>query len=178
MSPDVLHIIVKITIFWVLFLILHFSYDWIKTPFVAVFSGTNESFMQHAKIGFLAYTLASVVEFFVWGTQAANPGSFVYARVVTSMALPWVMFIVYYTAPAFYGKPMPTIPLEIVYANIILLVIGVILALFEPGLETITYSLRGEIILWVLWVLGFVEMVIFTFRPPWADFFRSDFQKK
>jgi len=176
MSPTVLHIIIKIVIFWVIFLILHFSYDWVKNPVVAVFSGTNESFMQHAKIGFLAYSLACVAEYFLWGIQSAAPGSFLYARVVTSMALPWVMFIVYYTAPAFYGKPMPTIPLEIVYANIILLVIGVILALFEPDLETITYSLRSGIILWTLWVLGFVEMVIFTFRPPWADFFRSDFK--
>lgn len=175
MSPFTLHIIIKLVIFWVLFLILHFSYDWVKNPVVAVFSGTNESFMQHAKIGFFAYALASVTEFFLWGSQAANPESFLYARVVTSMALPWVMFIVYYTAPAFYGKPMPTIPLEIVYANIILLVIGLILALFEPGLETITYSLHGKIILWALWILGFAEMVIFTFRPPWADFFRSDF---
>jgi hypothetical protein len=52
MSPAVLHIIIKIVIFWVLFLILHFSYDWVKRPIVAVFSGTNESFMQHAKIAF------------------------------------------------------------------------------------------------------------------------------
>jgi len=178
MTPTVLHIIIKIVIFWVLFLILHFSYDWIKNPIVAVFSGTNESFMQHAKIGFVAYSLASVVEFFLWGNQPGNPGSFLYSRMITSLALPWVMFIVYYIAPAFYGKPMPTIPLEIVYANIILLIIGVILASFEAGLATITFSTRSGIILWILWVLGFVEMAIFTFRPPWADFFRSDFNGK
>ncbi|GAP21455.1 hypothetical protein [Leptolinea tardivitalis] len=178
MSPAVLHIIIKIVIFWVLFLILHFSYDWVKRPIVAVFSGTNESFMQHAKIGFLAYSLASVAEYFLWSTQISNPVSFLYSRVITSMVLPWVMFIVYYIAPAFYGKPMPTIPLEIIYANIILLIIGVILSSFEPGLEMINYSTRGEITLWVLWIIGFTEMVIFTFRPPWADFFRSDFPEK
>jgi hypothetical protein len=178
MSPITIHIIIKIIIFWVLFLLLHFSYDWFKNPVIAVISGTNESFMQHAKIGFLAYSLASLAEFLLWGNQLANPRSFIDSRILTSLILPWVMFIVYYIAPAFYGKAMPTIPLEIIYANIVLLVIGVLLALFENNLGNVIFSPHNEMVLWGLWALGFVEMAIFTFRPPWADFFRSDFSAK
>lgn len=50
------------------------------------------------------------------------------------------MFTIYYIAPAFYGKPMPSIPLEIIYANVVLLIIGVILAFFEKDLEKISFT--------------------------------------
>jgi hypothetical protein len=166
-------IIVKVLIFWGLFLILHFAYDWMQNPIIAVFSGINESFLQHAKIGFISYSIASLIEFFVYGKKTEQPRAFFYSRVFTSMILPWVMFAVYYIAPAFYGRPMPTIPLEIIYANIVLLIIGVILALFELDLEKISFSRFNRIILLILWALCLVEMVLFTFQLPWVDFFRE-----
>jgi hypothetical protein len=166
-------ILVKVLIFWGLFLILHFAYDWFQNPVVAVFSGINESFLQHAKIGFISYSAASLIEFFMYGKKTGQPREFFYSRVFTSMILPWVMFAVYYIAPAFYGRPMPTIPLEIIYANIVLLIIGVIQALFELDLQKIPFSRSNRIILLILWVLCLVEMVLFTFQIPWVDFFRE-----
>ncbi len=166
-------IIVKVLIFWVLFLILHFAYGWFPNPVVAVFSGINESFLQHAKIGFISYSIASVIEYFLYGKASKSPGDFFFARVLTSLILPWIMFAVYYIAPAFYGKPMPTIPLEIIYANIVLLIIGVILAEFERDLKTTSFSAFNRVILPVLWALCLVEMVMFTFQIPWVDFFRE-----
>lgn len=83
------------------------------------------------------------------------------------------MFTIYYIAPAFYGKPMPSIPLEIIYANVVLLIIGVILAFFEKDLEKISFTRFNQIVLLILWGLCLVEMVIFTFHLPWVDFFRD-----
>jgi hypothetical protein len=166
-------VLIKLAIFWVSFLIFHFAYSWFPVPAIAVFSGTNESIMQHAKIGFFAYSFASLLEYFIWGRKQPNSSSFFDARILTSVVFPWIMFIVWCMAPAFYGKPMPTIPAEIIYANITLLMIGAILAIFEKDLSKIKYSKTARIILRVLWIIGMLEMVVFTFNLPWADFFRG-----
>lgn len=172
MSTLAVHILLKLAIFWALFLVLHFSYQWFPRPVMAVFSATCESLMQHAKIGFFAWSIASLVEYLIWGSGAAGPGGFLSSRLLSSVIMPWIMFIIWYTAPAFYGKPMPTVVAEIIYANIAILMIGAILALLETNLVTVAFTGPITIILGICWVLGMLEMVIFTFRPPWADFFR------
>jgi hypothetical protein len=173
MSKKTSQIVIKLAIFWGAFLIFHFAYSWFPVSAVAVISGTNESIMQHAKIGFFAYSLASLVEYFIWGRKLPNSSSFFDARILTSVIFPWIMFIVWCMAPAFYGKPMPAILAEIIYANIALLLIGTILAIFEKDLSGVKFSNTARIILRVLWIIGMLEMVIFTFNLPWADFFRS-----
>jgi hypothetical protein len=173
MQTDTRHKLLKLLVFWVLFLILHFSYSWFPNPIVAVFSGTNECIMQHAKIGFIAYSIASLIEYLLWKRKQPGRRSSFNARVLTALFFPWVMFIIWYIAPAFYGQPMPTVAAEIIYANIALLAVGGTLAWAETDLEKIVLSPWKERLLWFLWVLSLVEMVIFTFRIPWADFFRG-----
>ena len=140
---------------------------------MATFSGINESFLQHAKIGFVAYSLTSLGEYLLRGRRQPNPKAFFNARVMTTLILPWIMFIVWYTVPAFYGHPMPTVAAEVVYANFTLLIVGAILAFIEVDLEKVTLSMMKEKILWFLCALTLVELVIFTFNIPWEDFFRG-----
>ena len=159
----------------VLGLILHFAYDFFPSRIVAIFSGVNESYMQHAKIGVFCYLLTCIFEYLIWGVgKEVEILSFIDARVITLLYLPWTMFAIYYTAPAFYGKPMPTIPLEILYSNVMVLILGVVMMLLERDFEKISYSWTSSILLFVLLVLNIVEMAIFTFKAPWCDFFRSD----
>jgi hypothetical protein len=165
--------LIKILSFWLLFVVLHFGYDWFQHPLVAVVSGTNESFLQHAKIGFIAYSLVSAVEYGVYGRRQVNARGFLNARVLTSLMLPGLMFVLWYLAPAFYGKPMPNDAAEIFYASLILLGMAAILIAYERDLEKLILTVWKERMLWVLWLLALLEMVLFTFNLPWADFFRG-----
>ena len=56
-------IIWKIIIFQVVFLILHYLYDWFPCQVTQIFSGTNESVFQHMKIGFYSYLVVAFIEF-------------------------------------------------------------------------------------------------------------------
>jgi hypothetical protein len=140
---------------------------------MAMLGGTNESFLQHAKIGFVAYSLTSLGEYLLIGRRQPDPKAFFNARVMTTLVLPWIMFVVWYTLPAFYGHPMPSVAAEVIYANITLLIVGIVLLFIESDLEKLSLSLFKEKVLWFLWALSLVEMILFTFNIPWEDFFRG-----
>jgi len=42
---------------------LHYCYDWFPNVFIQIFSGINESFFQHWKIGYYSYINFSIGEF-------------------------------------------------------------------------------------------------------------------
>ena len=56
-------IFIKLTLFWILFLVFHFAYEWLPYTIIAVFSGNSEAVAQHIKISFFAYAYASLIEY-------------------------------------------------------------------------------------------------------------------
>jgi hypothetical protein len=165
-------IVGKVVAFQVSFVVLHFAYRWFPRGIVAVFSGTNEAFVQHAKIGFWAYSLVCLLEYALRRRRIASASRFAYARLLACVMLPWIMFLLWYIAPSFRG-PMSSAALEIIYANIIIFGVGLAAVGFERDAERLEFSppVRGTIVL--LYLLAAVLLTTYTFRLPWADFFRG-----
>jgi hypothetical protein len=67
---------------------------------------------------------------------------------------------------------MPSIPLEILYANIITLTVGCCGAIFEQGISRITFSRELKTVILLLTIASLLLYMIFTFvKLPWADVF-------
>ncbi len=76
--------LMKAGIFLVMFSLLHFLYDWLPVPLMAVFASTDESFLQHAKIGFWAYACVSAGELLVFNKRISNKSDAVFARLLAT----------------------------------------------------------------------------------------------
>jgi len=103
-----------------------------------------------------------------------NPEAFAFSRLFFQIILPWFIFIAWFAAAAFYGR-LPTVFLEILYANIALLLAGICVLVMENSLENMAYSKGFKAVILVLFVLSVSYYVIFTFRLPWADFFADPY---
>jgi hypothetical protein len=145
------YLLLKSLIFLLVFTVLHFAYDWLHQPWVAVFSGTDESFFQHAKMGFISYSLISLVEFFILRKRINSTTGFIFSRMLSAIISPWVMFLTWYILPAIIGKALPT-GLEIGYALFMTLLLGSLLILLERDTEKIEYSAAGRIIIGLLYI--------------------------
>lgn len=160
--------LLKIFFFWVLFVLLHYAYDWFGHPALSLISQTRETFFQHAKIGLFAYSIVSGGELWLRGRLV---GRYIWSRMLSTLLLPWIMFVLYYTGPAIYGRPMPSIIGEIVYANTVLLAVVVTLAILERSMDQAAFTRPAQAATVLLFVLAVAEMVIFSYRLPWAPFF-------
>lgn len=167
-QPDLLK---KSLAYWVIFMVLYFAYKYAPHPILAVFCGISESNFQHYKATFFAWILLNVLEFVLQRGQVGDRETYLYSRMGTATLLPWFVFVLWYLAPAFYGK-MPTIPLEILYANLVTLVVGAFGVIFERGLAQIKYFKELKFVFWTLFLCSLTLYLIFTFgEPPWADVF-------
>jgi len=164
----------KLAGFWVGFLVLHYAYEFFPILPFKLISGTNESFFQHAKVAFFAYLAVNGVETLVRRRMMESRGRFLFARVFSTTLVPWFVFLTWYAAAAFYGQ-LPTVFLEIVYANLALLAAGACILVVEGGLEGISYGRGLKTVLLVLFLLSLSYYVIFTFRVPWTDFFADPY---
>lgn len=160
--------------FWAGFLVLHYAYEFVPILPLKLISGTNESFFQHAKIAFFSYLATSGVEFLVRRRSIESRERFLFSRLFAAILVPWVVFLTWYAAAAFYGQ-LPTVFLEILYANLALLAAGACILVAEQGLEGMSYGRGLKIVLLVLFFLSVLYTVIFTFRVPWTDFFADPY---
>jgi hypothetical protein len=165
-----LSLVFETIVFQVLFLILHFAYNWIPSPLIALISGTSEGVFQHMKIAFYAYTLLSLGIYLLTRTRMANPSRFFFARLAANIFLPWGVFF-WYIAPAVLGQPMPSVALEIVYANCITLLVGLVFVVLGHEFESVQFSRFIQVSLFVLYILSICLFIAFTFQIPWAGFF-------
>ncbi len=168
----------KIAAFWAVFVLFHYAYELFQQPALTLISQTRETFLQHAKIGLFAFALVSGVELALRRRAVQQPdharphfNALVWSRVIALLLLPWVMFILYYTGPAFYGRSMPSIPAEIVYANIVLLAVAATLVTLEHSMQRAELTRPTRVLILVLLLLAAAEMIVFTYRLPWAPFF-------
>lgn len=53
-------LLVKIILIHIIFMLLHYLYDWYPNDSTAIFSGINESVYQHMKIGFFCLSFICV----------------------------------------------------------------------------------------------------------------------
>jgi len=93
---------------------------------------------------------------------------------LSTTLLPWFVFLTWYAAAAFYGQ-LPTVFLEILYANLALLAAGACILIVEKSLEGISYGQGLKTVILALFLLSICYSVIFTFRVPWTDFFAEPY---
>ncbi len=162
--------VVKIVSFWILFLVLTAVYQAFPVAPLKVICPIYESVFQHMKGIFYAYALVNMAEYALRRKALEQRVAFVYARMLTTIIIPWLMFLLWYMGPAYYG-PMPTIPLEVVYANVIMVLIGICAVLLERGFETMRYARELKLVIVLLLIISISLYTIFTFKLPWADVF-------
>ncbi len=160
-------LLLKVIIIHIIFLGLHYTYDFFPSTLSAIFSGTNESLFQHMKIGFFSFTLASIVEYLSLKVKKGAK-DFIFIRLFTATLFPWLILLIYYIPPAIFGH-ITSIPIEIITANIILLLVSMLTILVERDLDQVKPSPIWRTISAILYGVTLFLFVRFTFHPPWFD---------
>ncbi len=156
--------------FWVIFLILHYAYDFLPVLPIKIISGINESFFQNIKVGFFAYLIVNLAEYFTHQKDIDNRESFILTRLFSTTILPWFMFIIWFIAPAYYGQ-ISSVTIEIMYANIVLILSGICALAIEQTMEGIHYQALSKVVIITLFFISTSLYIIFTFNLPWVDVF-------
>ena len=150
---------------WILFLLLHFSYERFPNILFQIIGEEGETSYFHMKMLFFAYIFTTLGEYFIRRKELSNPISFPYARMLIAVVFPWMTISMWYSAQAL-GFVITNITLEIIYANIVTL-IGIYFAIrADEAFENIEYrpSLRNLILLFFATaLLGYVS---FSFNTP------------
>jgi hypothetical protein len=158
-------------IYWAIFMLLYFAYKFLPCGLLKVICATSESNFQHYKASFFSWILLSALEYSLLHRRVSDRRTYLYSRLATATLLPWFVFLIWFIGPAVYGR-MPTIPLEIVYANIVTIMVGIAGAIFEQGLSTVSYSRELRTVILLLAFASLLLYMIFTFvKLPWADVF-------
>jgi len=162
---------IKGWLFWVVFMLLYFVYKFFPcTPLMAI-CGICESCFQHFKAAYFSWIIISLLEFLYMRRSVQDRQVFLYSRMATATILPWFIFILWYLGVAIFGR-LPSIALEILYANIITIIVGIFADIFEQGVSRITYPRELKTIILVLFFASLVLYLVFTFgNLPWADVF-------
>jgi hypothetical protein len=162
--------LLKLLTFWILFLVFHFLHDWVPVPFTVIFAGNSEGAVQHMKMAFWAFSFASLGEYFIRRVSTNQRQSFFDSRLLITDLAPWTMFF-WYLLPVIFGKPFASEVVEIIAANVVLLLAGVALLFLERDLSGIQFSRTGRIILIIFWALTAFLLAAVSFNIPWAGFF-------
>lgn len=164
-------------LFWLAFLILTVLGKLLPVIPVTLITAVDESTFQHFKATFFAYLLVSLVEYLVYRKNIEKKTSFWYARLLAAVIAPWMVFLIWYQMAALYGA-LNSVVLEIIYGNIVTLLVGMVTAVFERGFEQISYNRSLKALVWLLVMLSVILYTVFTFRLPWVDvFIEADWQE-
>ncbi len=161
----------KGVLLWVACLVLvQFGYDFFPRALGNLICAACEAVFQHMKAMFYAYLIVSGLEYALRWRRIEHRGPFVMSRLLTATFFPWIVFLVWYLAPAVYG-PMPTIVAEIVYSNVMVVVSVVCCVIVERNLVDIPYARSFRVVIVGLFLLSLLVNVAFATRLPWADLF-------
>jgi len=169
------YIALKSFIFLVLFAILHFLYIHVSAnPFFQAIAGTDESVFQHLKMGFLGYLFLIGLDYLIirliFREWEKNKESFVFSRLLTSLLVPWIIFIIWYLVPAFIGYELG-FARELSWALVVVFLTGMIATLIDENTEKIKFNLAIKIVIIALVVVSIIIFMWFSFRLPWIDVF-------
>ncbi|MCZ7553641.1 MAG: hypothetical protein M5U05_13815 [Anaerolineales bacterium] len=164
------YILIKAVAFWIVFLILYGLYRFFPVFPLSLISGTVESVFQHLKQGFYAYIIVNLVETALVYPRIPAREPYFYARVAATVFLPWVIFLLWYIAPAVIGR-LKNNTYEIIYANLITFLVGLFAVTLERGFEQIEYTWEIKLVVLALFFVSILHYLVFTYRLPWADVF-------
>jgi len=161
-------VISRVLAFQILYVILHFAYEWFPGPITAAISAIDESVFQHMKIGFFAWILVSLGEGFI-ARPSARP-TFVSSRLLVAALGPSIFSMIWFLSPGIVGR-LGSDAAEIVWANLVILVSGLFMAKLEDKLAE-RQARPFFIVLSLAYAAVFLFLALrFTAARPWVDFF-------
>ena len=164
-------VFVRAGIFFFVFLLLHFLYDFLPHPMVGIFSGTSEAVFQHLKMGFYAYLAAGLLEALL--VRAYRPllaPRVLFPLLGTAVVVPWMLFLLYYLLPAFFGD-VENMVFHVIYSTIITYIGGVFAAVLRDELATARLSLGFRVVILILSAATLVIVLVFNTQAPPLDLF-------
>ncbi|MBW6474316.1 MAG: hypothetical protein K0B14_14415 [Anaerolineaceae bacterium] len=159
---------IKVLVFYVSFMLLHYLYDWFPNTITMIFSGINESVYQHMKIAFFVCVFTSTIEYLTIKQAIQSRSRFFISRIFTTSYLPLLMMVIFLICPIVFGK-IETIAGEIIWANIALLSTAIFSFEIEKHFEKSDPSNFMIGIVIFIFLLSLVQFVVFTFELPWFD---------
>jgi len=163
-----MRIYLKLLFFIILFLILHFAYDFFPNNFFKIFSGTDESVFSHLKIAFWAYFINSIIEYFYCKKQQKKFSFF--SSFIINIILPWFIIIIWYIIPALYGKLNSEL-YEIIWALFVLILAGIFSINLEKSISIVSLNIYSKIFILILFIISVFFFTFFSFNKPWIDLF-------
>jgi len=153
-----------------LFALWHQLHDLFPTTWAAVLAeGEQESIFAHMKMLFYPYILLSIVDFILLRRKGVVPGSFVYARLLILVTVPWLTMSIWYV-PEALGIHMEG-SVELIY-SILISWVGVYIAIrMEEPLEATHYRLAVQVLIWIAFLAALITYTGFAFYPPRHGFF-------
>ena len=161
---------IKVILLQIFFLILHYLYDWFPNMFTTICSGINESVYQHMKIGFFAYILLILIELLLTFKAIESFTRYVFSRLFAATYLPMATLVIFLISPMVFGH-IENILLEIIFANIALIITSLTTLIIEKHVEKTVPGLAFKIIVIFLFVISLAQFIVFTFELPWFDVF-------
>ncbi len=165
-----MNIFIKPIIFLVLFSILHFGYDLTNWRFLTPFCGIDESIFQHLKMVFWSYLFTSIIEYLLIKKKIEKNSSFWYSRFLSTIILPWYVFLIWYLVPAIFGKTGSS-TVELFWALISSYLSGLFAAITEKHNGKSEFDSASRIVIIVLLVASAFLYIKFTYQLPWIDMF-------
>jgi hypothetical protein len=154
--------------FQVVFLFLHFAYDWWPNCVTAIFSGVDESVFQHMKIGYFSWLVVSLLE---WAALRPKPTlDFAASRLLGAAFIPPMFAGIWYLAAAVVG-PLPSDLVEILWANVVIFAASIFVLDIEDHIGSRPMSTRLKVYSFALAALACFTYVRFTVCVPWVDLF-------
>jgi len=160
----------KVILYQVLFLVIHYLYDWFPGSLTYFFSATNESVYQHMKAGFYTYVALTAIEYGLANQVISSKSRYIYAHLFGASILPLLMLAYFFAGPAIFVK-IESILLEVLFANLALVATSSSTFLLEGLFEKSELSPGLKWMILILFILTAMQFVIFNYRLPWFDVF-------
>src|SRR6056297_2439307 len=158
-------------IFFIVFLLLHFLYDFLPSPFIGIFSGTSEAVFQHLKMGFYAYLAAGLLESLL--IRAYRPlfsPRVLFPLIGTAVVVPWMLFLLYYLLPAFFGD-VENMVFHVIYSIVITYIAGIFAVIVRDELATASLSTPFKLVVVILSAATLTIVLVFNTQAPPLDLF-------
>lgn len=162
----------KVFIYLIIFSLLHFSYDLTGWNIFKPFGGINESIFQHLKMAFFSYVLASVIEYSYSKKKFKGFRVFFIPRLFVSIIVPWIIFLIWYTAPAIFGK-FTSVSIELIWAISVTILSGIFGFIIEREIQEKKFSISFMLIVFLLGLISIFLYIRFTYQLPWLDLFQN-----
>ncbi len=165
-------IMAKVILYQVLFLVIHYLYDWFPNSLTYFLGATNESVFQHMKGGFYTYIALTVVEYGLTRQVIPSKSRYFFSRLPGSAILPLLMAAYFFVGPAVFVK-IESVPLEILFANLALIATSGSTFLLEDLFERSELSTGLKWMFMLLFISAAMQFAIFNYRLPWFDVFAT-----